>query len=288
MKLHLKRNIVFFFITAILIIISLNYIIFLKVESIFFKKLDFKSGNFTDSYTPIKVSNQDITFDLYNIENPSSKITILYIPSNAGILNNVLNSVSAKYNLFAINYPKEKKFQTFENLVKISELAVKEMVATGIASENIIIFGQGIGGNIALKMSKKTPFKSILILNALNGEKKYCNTYFYTLACLFVGNTISMKGYNLNLIYYFFNQNSITPEEENYEIFNQIDSREKFFFQISGTETNFNFNQILDFYNNETLTQNHNFNFHETDEVQNSEDIIENDGLLGDSDSYID
>jgi hypothetical protein len=86
-----------------------------------------------------------------------------------------------------------------------------------------------------------------------------------------------MKGYNLNLIYYFFNQNSIILEEENYEIFNQIDSREKFFFQISGTGTNFNFNQILDFYNNETLTQNHNFNFHETDEVQNSEDIIEND-----------
>jgi hypothetical protein len=281
-----------FFIIAIIFVLTCVAIFFKsrfmsnKINSLFFSPKVIESTNLTSSFNSTKIQSQKGSVNLYSIINPNAKINIFYVAGSSGFINNVLNSSINQYNVFILDYPKDAQLQNFKNLNEFLKLAFEEIQKTGVKAEDTIIFGDNIGGNLALSYSSTHNFKAVLLLNILPNERSYCKAKIKSIFCNFVQSSFSLEEINENAIYYFFNH-GVVDLDYNYLIFNLINAEDKTLFEISGDGNNFNFNQILDFYNNTFVEERvFNRNQNQNEEIED-ENLIDVDGLLN-PDDYVD
>lgn len=296
MKILKKKNFLsVFLIIFIIIFIGINYFISVRIKKDIFYKSFIESSSFASSYDSISISNKSITFKLYKMQSSPEKPTLFYFPSKNGPLNHVINSLLLHYNIYTIEYPPETQYQTPEKLTEILETSLRYLQENfTIKPSEITLFGHEIGANIIFNFSTKESFQDILLFNELPSPSFYCKKSFYKVFCLMTKRGLFNQGFSPNNIYVFFNENNFTTPEERYQIFNKIHSTDKFFFEIPGSNLDFNFNHILDFYNNENLMQNEKLNdkretTNEDEALEGSEEtyILDADGLLNDE-KYID
>lgn len=286
LKKHFSRLLLGLFFALLIAFLAINYFVSVKVHKLFFAKIEHKEGVFNSSYSEIELSYQGKSFKVHKNLNPALKEYILYVPGTSGPLSFVLDEAPQKYNVFAIEYPQQAEFQNFSDFKKMIQASVEYIKSLGIAEKDLILLGQGVGANVVLNFSKDRPFEAIMLFNPLEPEKNYCKQKFSSVFCLLAKSSLSFQGLNQNLVYYFFNENNIASPEQNYEIFNLIDAKEKFLFEIPGNNLNFNFNHIVEFYNNESVIQNENFDYLEADPEDKDPSVIDVDGLLNPDDYF--
>lgn len=257
--------------------ISISYFLSIKIHNSFFRSVDSKNIGFIQSYQSSTITYNAKPISVYSLTSNANPTYILYVPSKYGALNDVVTAISAKYGFYGFEYPIERQLQNFSSLLNITKAVIQTMIQAGIKPENIILFGHGIGANVAFEASAENKFMAVLMLNPLNNERSYCSQKFFKALCLTVRPSFSFSKYSNNLIYYFFNKNEYFAEDSNYDIFNLIKSKDKFLFEIPGEDINFNFNHIIDFYTNEGKTQL---------QIYETKSLIEDDPSIIDVDGY--
>lgn len=288
----LKKRALVLILLVLLVYIIIIWVISIKIRSDIFRYKPLEGSSFVSSYKSNEIIENGVKFKVYQVMTNPEKITFIYLSNNNGILNHIFNAIVSRYNIVAVEYPKESKYQNAKSLLKILQGTVSYVTDNlKIDSQQLVFFGHEIGANVGLYFSKDFKFKDIIILNQVNSEKSYCKTSFLGLFCLLSNKKFYPDSFSPNQIYSFFNDNKFSTPEDRYDIFNGINANDKFFFEIPGDSINFNFTHILDFYTNDDVIKDvkmdEKANISE-DDIQETEDtLIDADGLLND-DKYVD
>jgi hypothetical protein len=292
-----RGKVVIVIIVAILLFIGACYFVRLKIQTLYYKELAKNDAGFPASYTNIDILEDGASFTMFKAGHGKFKEIVIYIPDNSNILPHIMNSLVEKYEVYSVKYPSEKHNQNFPALLRMAGSVLNYVNNMGALNQDIIIFGHGVGANVALHLTEdKNPFKALLLLNARDSQKEFCQrTLFYPLCLIVNSSSLGNDSPTSTPVYYFFNENNFTNLEEAQQIFNNIKANEKFFFEIPGEDLDFNFSHLIDFYDNESGFQSNvqiitpilEEQTIEDQEIKSDDQIINGDGLENE-DHYID
>jgi hypothetical protein len=286
-----KNNKILFLLFLIALIISgvflLNYFISKQIQKQYFYSQDtVYSQDFLKPYLVKTFNYKKENINVYSILNPISKNTILYFVSPEGILPDILNSQILENNVFILSYPKLKENANFADLTNILALTIKYIQSLSIQTTDVILFGQKITANVILSYSQDQSFKALMLMNLLSSESTLCTNLLNSFFCKLIKPSFKTNTKNNNPIYFFFNDVNSSNIEAKYSLFNEILAEEKFLFELPGTNLNYNFNHIMQFYNNtlfhQSLSHEDEPGYHDY-----SGDVIDADGFLN-PEEYID
>ena len=189
-----------------------------------------------------------------SLNKKSDDKVVLFFHGNGGMIGRIIDALAPHYNLVVPAYP-GYHFSTGkpseEKLYEVAELSVDYLKNIGFKEENIIIFGASLGGTPALYAAKKYPnVKTAIVVATFDKMASVCYDIYHVF-CIFAGDMFNNVGIaqdikNTRIRSFHSVDDEMIGFDLGRNLFDNIASKNKKFYQISGGHNNFKAVDIIE------------------------------------------
>lgn len=178
--------------------------------------------------------------------------TFLYLHGNAGRLPHIIEGLSGYGSVLSPAYPGYSRSGGTPGTANINEtvdLSMKYLRNMGIRDEDVVIMGHSLGGSPAVYAAANYPgVDRVVLANTFLSVEEMCKDAYHIL-CMFSGgihNTAEMAPRARAAIRQFHNRDdAVVPFSQGRRLFDLLGSKDKVFFELSGSHADFPVVEIL-------------------------------------------
>ncbi|MBU2044030.1 MAG: alpha/beta hydrolase [Candidatus Omnitrophica bacterium] len=159
--------------SLIVVLLMVGYVKYLESSNIFFpsKKIEYSPSSISLSFQDLYIQTEDnLKINGWFIPNPEAKYTLLFLHGNAGNIADRLDKLKLLYqvpvNIFIVDYRGYGRSQGKPSEIGLyldAQAAYRYLVnSENIQPENIIVYGESLGGAVAMDLASAVKVKALI------------------------------------------------------------------------------------------------------------------------------
>lgn len=179
--------------------------------------------------------------------------TFLYLHGNVGRLPYIIEGLSRYGNVLSPAYPgysRSSGTPSTKTINETADLSIKYLSERGIAEKDTVVVGHSLGGAPAVYAAAVYPnLDRVILVNTFLSMEEMCKARYHVF-CIFSGgihNSGKMAPKAVATLREFHNPTDIViPFAQGKELFKLLGSKDKKFYELSGTHADFPIGKILE------------------------------------------